>query len=127
MSNVHNIAFSGNTYRNIGGKVYEFESTVNGFVASGDICDAGTGFANADENAVIREVTLNGLSGRGMSGGITLSCDTINGVNVSGCNIDSSNITISASTIDYVSVTSNILRGTYTIGTCTHRVVENNL
>ena len=127
LSNVHNIAFSGNTYRNIGGKVYEFESTVNGFVASGDICDAGTGFANADENAVIREVTLNGLSGRGMSGGITLSCDTINGVNVSGCNIDSSNITISASTIDYVSVTSNILRGTYTIGTCTHRVVENNL
>lgn len=127
LSNVHNIAFSGNTYRNIAGKVYEFESTVNGFVASGDICDAGTGFANADENAVLRCVTFNGLTGRGMSGGITLSCNTINGINVNGCNIGSSNLTISSSTIDYVSVTSNILRGTYSIASASHSVMQNNL
>ena len=127
LKTVNNVSFSGNTYASISGKVYELLGTVNGFAVSGDVCDGGTGFVNADENAVIRCASFNGLTGRGMSGGIILSCGTINGVNVNGCNIGSSDLTISASTIDYVSVTSNILRGTYSIASASHSVVQNNL
>ena len=81
----------------------------------------------AAASAILRAVTFNALTGRGMSGGITISCNTIDGLSVVGCNIASSDVTITASTIDYVSVVGNNLRGTYSIANCSHRLVENNI
>lgn len=124
---VHNFTLCGNTYRHISAKVLELAGTINGLVMSGEVSESGTGFVNSAASAVLRAVTLNALTGRGMSGGITLSCNTIDGLSVTGCNIASSGLTIAATTKDYISVVGNVLRGTYSIATATHQQAANNI
>lgn len=123
----HNVTLSGNTYRRVAAKVLELAGTINGLVMTGEVAENGTGFVNSAAAAVLRSVTLNALTGRGMSGGITISCNTIDGLSVTGCNIASSSLTIAATTKDYISVVGNCLRGTYNVATATHRQVENNI
>lgn len=127
LTHVHNFTLAGNTYRHISAKVLELAGTVSGLVMSGEVCESGTGFVNSDAAAVLRAVTLNALTGRGMSGGMTISCNTIDGLAVTGCNIASSALTVSATTKDYIAVVGNCLRGTYNVATATHRTVENNI
>ena len=123
----HNVTLSGNTYRRVTAKVLELAGTINGLVMSGEVAEDGTGFVNAAASAVLRAVTLNALTGRGMTGGMTISCNTIDGLSVTGCNIASSGLTISATTKDYISVVGNCLRGTYDVATATHRQFELNI
>lgn len=123
----HNITLSGNTYRHVSAKVLELAGTIIGLVMNGEVAENGTGFVNSSASAILRAVTLNALTGRGMSGGLTISCDTIDGLSITGCNIATSSLTISATTKDYISVVGNCLRGTYNIATATHRQVENNI
>lgn len=124
---VHNFTLAGNTYRHISKKIVELTGIIDGFVMSSEVAENGTGYVNSSSTAVLRAITLNALTGRGMSGGMTLSCDTIDGLSISGCNIASSGLTVSASTKDYISVVGNCLRGTYNVATATHRQVENNM
>lgn len=127
LSYCHNITLSGNTYRHISAKVLELEGTINGLVMTGEVAENGTGFVNSAASAILRALSLNALTGRGMSGGMTLSAATIDGVSVTGCNIESSGLNISASSLDYVSVVGNCLRGTYNIGSATHKQTANNI
>jgi hypothetical protein len=128
LSHVHNFAFCGNTYRLVYGKVFNLSKTIDGLTISNEVCESGsTGFMGCESDAVLNAVTLNGCTGRGMTGGITLSATTINGLSICCNNIASSNVTVSATNLDYVNVFGNMCRATYNIGTCTHSNISNNI
>lgn len=127
LKNCHNIAISGNTYRRVtNGAIFKLEGTVDCLAVSGETAEMGATYVATDSAAILNYVTLSGLNGKSLTKGININCATINGLVINGCNL-TGGMTVAATTVDYVSVTGNISRGTYSIATCSHRAVENNI
>jgi hypothetical protein len=128
LSHVRNFTLSGNTYKDVTGKLVYLKNKVDVLAISNEtIKSSSSGFIGCASDSTLYSITVNGCTGRSMSKAIELSASSINGISFTCNNVASGNVSITAATLDYINVIGNMCRGTYSIGTCTHSNVANNI
>jgi len=128
LSHVRNFTMSGNTYKDVTGKVVHLKNTIDVFSICNDTCKGGsTGFLGCDASSTLYSISVSNCVGRGMSKAVELTAATINGISIVGNNVASGNVSVAATTLDYINVVGNMCRGAYSIGNATHKNVANNI